>query len=172
MLNPSRRTLLKTASLATAALAARNSSALSAIAQTPAATPEPFKLVSASQLGEAIHKTQAKPGNETLVDTPSLPFTIVVTTETKKAAPVFEMHEGRDHIFQVLEGTTVYDLGGKLQDAKNIRPSEWTAPTSEGSTTITLNKGDMLTVSRGTPHRRRTETSVTFTLISTEGKRG
>jgi mannose-6-phosphate isomerase-like protein (cupin superfamily) len=34
---------------------------------------------------------------------------------------------------------------------------------------VTLNKGDILTVPRGTPHRRTTAGSVTFLLISPSG---
>ena len=35
---------------------------------------------------------------------------------------------------------------------------------------MTLHKGDMLVIPRGTPHKRSTEGSVTFYLISTTGK--
>jgi quercetin dioxygenase-like cupin family protein len=99
----------------------------------------------------------------------ALPFTIVMTTEEKKSGKEFEYHEGRDHIFQILEGTTVYELGGTPKSARNTKPGEWLAPASEGATSLTLHKGDMLVIPRGTPHKRSTEASVTFTLISIEG---
>jgi quercetin dioxygenase-like cupin family protein len=112
---------------------------------------------------------QAKPGNDNLFASKTLPLTIVMTTEEKKSGKEFEYHEGRDHIFQILEGTTVYELGGTPKDAHSTKPGEWLAPTSEGATSLTLHKGDMLVIPRGTPHKRTTETSVTFILISAEG---
>jgi mannose-6-phosphate isomerase-like protein (cupin superfamily) len=46
---------------------------------------------------------------------------------------------------------------------------EWLAPSSEGSKSILMGKGDMLVLPRGTPHRRSTEDSVTLILISPYG---
>ena len=133
------------------------------------ATPEPFQLFTSGKLTDAARALQAKPGNDNLFADKALPFTIVMTTEEKKSGKEFEYHEGRDHIFQILEGTTVYELGGTPKDARNTKPGEWLAPMSDGATTLTLHKGDMLVIPRGTPHKRSTETSVTFVLISVEG---
>ncbi len=132
-------------------------------------TPEPIQVFTAGKLADAMKALQAKPGNDNLFASKALPFTIVMTTEEKKSGKEFEYHEGRDHIFQILEGTTVYELGGTPKDARNTKPGEWLAPASEGATTLTLHKGDMLVIPRGTPHKRSTEASVTFTLISIEG---
>ena len=112
---------------------------------------------------------QAAPGNKNLVDSKALPFTVVLTTEEKKSGKEFEWHEGRDHILQILDGTTRLDVGGTPKDGRNTKPGEWLAPVSEGATSITLKKGDMLTIPRGTPHKRSTDGSVTLLLISTTG---
>jgi mannose-6-phosphate isomerase-like protein (cupin superfamily) len=165
--NPSRRSFLRSVPLAAAAATLPLSSA-TLLAQPPA-TPQPFKLFPAAQLAEAMQHLHATPGNDNLYSSPELPFTIVLTTEVKKAAKEFEWHEGRDHIFQILEGTTSYQIGGTPQNGHNTKPGEWLAPASEGATTLTLHKGDMLIIPRGTPHKRTTETSVTFYLISTTG---
>jgi quercetin dioxygenase-like cupin family protein len=132
-------------------------------------TPEPFQVFTSGKLTDAMKTLQAKPGNDNLFASKALPLTIVMTTEEKKSGKEFEYHEGRDHIFQILDGTTMYELGGTPKDARNTKPGEWLAPTSEGATSITLHKGDMLVIPRGTPHKRSTETSVTFVLISAEG---
>lgn len=134
-----------------------------------AAAPEPIQLFSARKLAEAMKALEAKPGNDNLFASKALPFTIVMTTEEKKSGKEFEYHEGRDHIFQILEGTTRYELGGTPKDARNTKPGEWLAPASDGATSLTLRKGDMLVIPRGTPHKRSTEGNVTFTLISIEG---
>ena len=111
--------------------------------------------------------SKRKPGNDNLfTGSSSVPLTIVMTTEERKSAKEFEFHEFRDHIFQILEGTTIYELGGTPQSPRNTKPGEWLAPTSTGARTVTLHKGDMLVIQRGTPHKRSTEGSVTFLLIS------
>jgi quercetin dioxygenase-like cupin family protein len=117
-----------------------------------------------------MEELQSTPGNNNLYTASPLPFTIVLTTEAKKSAKEFEWHEGRDHIVQVLDGTTIYELGGAPQNGRNTKLGEWLAPNSQNATTLTLHKGDMLIIPRGTPHRRSTADSITFYLISTTGK--
>jgi quercetin dioxygenase-like cupin family protein len=161
----SRRQFLRSAPLAAAA-----GLALTDVELDAQAPPQPFKLIHAGQLAEALTVLQQKPGNYTVYDVPALPFTAVLTVEEKHAAKEFEWHEGRDHLLQVVDGTTMYQLGGTPQNGHNTKPGEWLAPASEGATTLTLEKGDWLIIPRGTPHKRTTEGSVTFYLISTTGK--
>ncbi|MGD0888068.1 MAG: cupin domain-containing protein, partial [Acidobacteriaceae bacterium] len=94
---------------------------------------------------------------------------VVMTTEINHSATDFEQHEGRDHILQIIDGSTVYEVGGTLKNARTTKPGEQLAPASDGATKLTLNKGDMLTIPRGTPHRRTTTGSVTFFLTSPSG---
>jgi mannose-6-phosphate isomerase-like protein (cupin superfamily) len=173
----SRRNFFLTAPLAAVSLSLADKSlfastissaeAASTASQTAeAASPDPFTLFSASSL-EAIAKgLQAAPGNHQLAGSKTTPFTIVITAETSKSAKEFEYHEHRDHIFQILEGTTQYELGGTPQSPHSNGPGEWLAPASDGSRSITLHKGDMLVIPRGTPHKRTTTGSVTLSLIS------
>jgi mannose-6-phosphate isomerase-like protein (cupin superfamily) len=130
---------------------------------------EPFKIYTAQSIEDAMHQLQASPGNKMLFESKSLPFAVTLTTETKKMGKEFEYHEGRDHVIQIVEGTTLYEVGGTPKNARNVKPGEWLAPISEGSTAITMSKGDMLILPRGTPHKRSTEGSVTLTLIATLG---
>jgi mannose-6-phosphate isomerase-like protein (cupin superfamily) len=169
--NRSRRNFLRTAPLAAAAtLSLTEKLALAADGgQGAAAAPEPFQVFSAEKLADAMKALREKPGNDNLYESKTLPLTIVLTTEEKKRAKEFEYHEGRDHIFLIVDGATKYELGGTPQGAHKTKPGEWLAPASEGATSVALKKGDMLVIPRGTPHRRSTEGSVTFTLISTTG---
>jgi mannose-6-phosphate isomerase-like protein (cupin superfamily) len=171
--NRTRRNFLRTAPLAAAAtLSLTDKLALATDAGQSAgsAAPQPFQVFTAAKLVDAMKALQAKPGNDNLYEPKALPLTIVLTTEEKKSAKEFEWHEGRDHILLVHEGETVYELGGTPKGAHdNKKPGEWLAPASEGATSVTLKKGDMLVIPRGTPHRRGTKGSVTFTLISTTG---
>jgi mannose-6-phosphate isomerase-like protein (cupin superfamily) len=169
--NRSRRNFLRTAPLAAAVtLSLTEKLALAADGgQGAAAAPEPFQVFPAEKLADAVKALREKPGNDNLYESKVLPLTIMLTTEEKKSAKEFEYHEGRDHIFLIVEGATKYELGGTPKDARKTKPGEWLAPVSEGATSLTLKKGDMLVIPRGTPHRRSTENNVTFTLISTTG---
>lgn len=138
------------------------------MAQTSAA-PEKFKLIPAAEFSSQEKTLKAKPGNFNFSEPATLPFTAVMTYEEKKAAKEFEWHEGRDHLLQVIDGTTVYEIGGTPQNGRNTKPGEWLAPASEGATRLTLHKGDWLIIPRNTPHKRITEAGVLFYLISTTG---
>ena len=166
--NRSRRNFLRSAPLVVAA-ASLPLGEKRLFASAPAGVPEPYKVFSAEMLMESVAKLRAMPGNDNLYESKALPITMVLTTEEKKNAKEFEYHEGRDHIFQILDGTTSYELGGTPVNPRKTKPGEWMAPGSEGSRTVTVHKGDMLLIPRGTPHKRSTETSVTFMLISVTG---
>jgi mannose-6-phosphate isomerase-like protein (cupin superfamily) len=165
--SPSRRSFIRMAPLSAAFPLTAKLGWAAIAAQTPA--PEKFQLFTADKLAEAGKTLQITPGSENLVQSAALPLSLVLTTEVNKSAKEFEYHEGRDHIVQIVEGSTVYEVGGTPRSPRKTKPAEWLAPASEGSTTLTLHKGDMLVIPRGTPHRRSTGDSVTFLLISTTG---
>jgi quercetin dioxygenase-like cupin family protein len=169
----SRRNFLRTAPLAAAALPLTDSLLHAATLESgqtgSMTTAVPFVVITAEAIQADSKMLQSKPGNKDLVTSKELPFLMVLTTETGKSASEFEWHEGRDHILQVLEGTTLYELGGTPKNGRNVKPGEWLAPASEGATKVTLKKGDTLVIPRNTPHKRSTTGSVTFTLISPTG---
>ncbi len=162
-----RRHFLQAAPLAATIAIASPLTELASSAQS--APPEKFKLIPGTQFEEAVKALHTNPGNFNFCDASKLPFTAVVTVEEKKAAKEFEWHEGRDHLLHILDGTTVYELGGTPQNGRNTKPGEWLAPASQGATTLTLHKGDWVVIPRNTLHKRTTETTVTFVLISTTG---
>jgi mannose-6-phosphate isomerase-like protein (cupin superfamily) len=169
----SRRSFLRTAPIAAAAglslTQTLRATAETATEQAPAAVPYAF--FSSKQLDGDAKALQAKPGNNNLIDQkPGLPCAIVMTAESHKSATEFEWHEGRDHIVQVIDGMTLYEVGGTPKNGRNTKPGEWLAPASEGSKSIMMMKGDTLIIPRGTPHKRSTEDSVTFLLISPYGE--
>ncbi len=176
--SPTRRKFLRTAPIAAAAGIALATTSVHASTSTgPACNwstcgmpshPAPFQHIAAEQMEDDIRKTLAHPGNINLVEEINTSFSMVLTTEKHKAAPGFEAHAHRDHIFQILEGSTEYEIGGTPQGGHMIAPGEWRGPESVGATRLTLRKGDTLVIPRGTPHKRTTPRSVTFTLISPE----
>lgn len=164
----SRRRFLQTAPLAAAAVTLPAAETLHA--EAPASVP--FKLVTATEIAGHTAELKAKPGNWNFFENTPLPFTGVLTVETAKSAPQFEWHEGRDHIFQILDGETTYEVGGTPVNGHNTKPGEWLAPNATGATTLHLRKGDLLIIPRNTLHRRSTPRSVTFFLFSTTGSTG
>jgi quercetin dioxygenase-like cupin family protein len=126
-----------------------------------------FQVFTAQEIQDDAKVLLASPGNNNLVQGKN--FAVVLTVETAKSAKEFEWHEKRDHIFQVLDGSTVYEVGGTPKGAHSEAAGEWHAPEAIGATTLTLSKGDMLVIPRGTLHKRSTVGTVTFTLISPQG---
>jgi len=134
------------------------------------AAASPYQFFSSKQLDDDAKAGVAKPGDTHLFDSKTLPLAIVMTTEVSKSAKEFEWHEGRDHIVQVVDGMTLYEVGGTPKGGHvNKGPGEWLAAGAVGSKSIMMMKGDMLVIPRGTLHKRSTEDSVTFILISTPG---
>jgi mannose-6-phosphate isomerase-like protein (cupin superfamily) len=170
-LNSSRRNFLLTASVAAAAgLTLADARLFAAPVEgqnAAAASPAGVQLFSAVTLEGDINALRAAPANNTIVDNKN--FAVILTVETAKSAKEFEYHEGRDHVFYILDGTTVYEVGGTPKGAHGAKPGEWNAPESEGAVKYTLKKGDMLVVPRNTPHKRTTEGSVTLILVSPMG---
>jgi mannose-6-phosphate isomerase-like protein (cupin superfamily) len=169
--NTSRRNFLRTAPIAAAA-GFTLADSLVAMAQVGApgadinAAAQPFKLWSAKDLDADRAALNAKPGDNRLYESKAIPEQVVLTTEKHKNATEFEWHEGRDHLLYVLDGSTVYEVGGTPTGTKVMGPGEWHATGSSGSKSMVLGKGDMLLIPRGTLHKRSTEDSVTFLLIS------
>jgi negative regulator of replication initiation len=172
----SRRNFLRTAPVA-AAIGFTLADSLAAVAQAASSTvqqgaevnaaAQPIKLWTAKDLDAAKAALDAKPGDNRLYTSSAIPVQIILTTEKHKSATEFEWHEGRDHIVQIIDGSTLYEVGGTPTGAK-VMPGtgEWHATGSTGSKSILMVKGDMLLIPRGTLHKRSTEDSVTFLLIS------
>ena len=55
-------------------------------------------------------------------------------------------------------------LGGTLVEPNEISPGEWRAKTATGGQKVTIKKGDLIFVPRGTPHQR-TVTGKGFSMI-------
>jgi quercetin dioxygenase-like cupin family protein len=163
----SRRNFIRTAPIAAAASLSLTDKLLAQSKPTTASVP--FQSYTAEQIAAAEKALHEKPGDKSLFAAPSLPLTVVMTTEVAKSAKEFEWHEGRDHVVQILEGSTLYEVGGTPEGAHTEKAGEWHAPTAKGTKSIMMSKGDMLVIPRGTLHKRSTEDSVTFYLISTPG---
>ena len=162
-----RRNFLRTASVTAAALGLPLSERFAEAADAQGLSPEPIQLLTADRMKAALTALDLKPGNDNIFGTTAiLPFSMALTVEKNKIDTQFEYHEDRDHLFQILDGSTTYEVGGTPQGGHSEQPGQWHAPTSVGTKVMTLHKGDMLLIPRGAPHKRSTPDTVTFMLIS------
>ena len=163
-----RRNFLLTAPIAAAAASPFADTMLraSTAAGQGADAPLPIQVFTAADMAGELKSVQTNHSTKNLVTSPAT--LMVINEETKKAAKEFEWHASRDHIFQVLDGETKYELGGTPKGAHQTKPGEWLAPESEGAKTVILKKGDYLFVPRMTPHKRTTDGSVSLLLISSQ----
>jgi uncharacterized protein YjlB len=168
----SRRNFLRTLPVAAAAgFTLTNSLMAMAQAGGPGAdlvaAAQPFKLWTAKELAGDTAALDANPGDNRLYASTAIPVQIILTVEKHKSATEFEWHENRDHLVQIIDGSTVYEVGGTPTGTK-VMPGqgEFHATGSTGSKSMVLMKGDTLLIPRGTLHKRSTEDSVTFLLIS------
>ncbi|MFP5275640.1 MAG: cupin domain-containing protein [Acidobacteriota bacterium] len=165
----SRRAFLRSAPAAAAAVTVADL-LLPALAMAQSSAPlnqQNFLVVSAAELDADIKTLAALSGpahSRRLFNDKN--FLIDLWVEKKNAGKEFEWHEHRDHIIQILDGSTEYEVGGKPQGAHSTGPGEWLAPHAEGATKYTLKKGDWLIIRRGTLHKRTTREHVTFTLTA------
>src|SRR5947209_13516044 len=147
-----RRNFLRAAPIAAAASIALPDKLLFALAnatgQGPPPTPVPFTLFTAEKLADSLKAFQTDLGEHYLYQPKVLPMTIAITAQNKSTGKEFEYHEGRDHIFLILDGATKFELGGTPTAPRNVRPGEWLAAGSEGATAVEVKKGDMLLVPR------------------------
>jgi len=126
-----------------------------------------FKLYTAEHLQEEWQGLDKAPANKTIEINSR--YSIILTVEKAKAAKEFEWHEGRDHVIQIIDGETNYEVGGTPKSGHSTGPGEWLAPESEGATKMTLKKGDMLIVPRGTEHRPVADEEVEVLLFEPAG---
>src|SRR5450755_4387689 len=113
----SRRNFLRTAPVAAAVGLTLSDHLMFAAAQAGAApgadvnaAAAPLQYFSAKTLDEDAKALQAKPGNNNLFDAKGLPLQVVMTTEVHKSGTEWEWHEGRDHIVQIVDGSTLYEV--------------------------------------------------------------
>jgi mannose-6-phosphate isomerase-like protein (cupin superfamily) len=125
-----------------------------------------FEVFPAAEVAGVMKDVQASHGTKNLITSKATTMTFTINEESNKVAKEFEYHAHRDHVFQVLDGETEYQLGGTPKNARETKPGEWLAPESEGYTSVKLKKGDYLSIPRMTPHKRITTGSVTLLLVA------
>jgi mannose-6-phosphate isomerase-like protein (cupin superfamily) len=139
---------------------------LAAHAQGPSMPSRPFVVKSKQQVSDITKETAAKDGNQQsdVFAQSGAQMRVAVFHDDKRENDLHEVHDGSDDIYYVLDGEATLMLGGSLVEPTQTAPGEWRAKTSTGGQTVTIKKGDLIIVPRGTPHQR-TVTGKGFSMI-------
>jgi len=132
----------------------------------PSQASRPYVVKSKQQVEDITKALVAKPGNtnEDIVAAAGMQTRIAIFHDEKRENDLNELHDGSDDIYYVTNGTATLMLGGTLDSPNEISPGEWRAKTATGGEKVTIRKGDLIFVPRGTRHQR-TVTDRKFTMI-------
>jgi mannose-6-phosphate isomerase-like protein (cupin superfamily) len=132
----------------------------------PSTASRPYVVKSKQQVEDITKALVAKPGNtnEDIVAAAGIQARIAIFHDEKRENDLNEVHDGSDDIYYVTNGTATLMLGGTLVEPNEISPGEWRAKTATGGEKVTIKKGDLIFVPRGTRHQR-TVTDKKFTMI-------
>lgn len=139
-----------------------------ATAQTgkPAEPLSPYIVKTNQQISSIAELLEKQDGNkqDDLVPAAGVQMRVAVFHDEKRQNDLIEVHDDSDDIYYVLKGSATLLLGGKLVDPNEISTGEWRSRTAVGGQQITVRKGDLVVVPRGTPHQR-TVTGKGFSMI-------
>ena len=132
--------------------------AISSFAQSrgPSTASRPFIVKTGREVTDMYRELAKKEGNTNadIVPMPGTQMRVAIFHDTKREGDNFELHDASDDIYYVLEGKATLYLGGTLSEAKEISPGEWRSKTAAGGQQVTIAKGDLIVVPRGTVHQR------------------
>ena len=139
---------------------------LSADAQGPSTASRPFVVKSKQQVSDITNEIAAKDGNQQLdvFAAAGTQMRVAVFHDDKRENDLYEVHDGSDDVYYVLEGEATLMLGGSLVEPNQISAGEWRAKSATGGQKVVIKKGDLVVVPRGTPHQR-TVTGKGFSMI-------
>ncbi|MEO6655077.1 MAG: cupin domain-containing protein [Pyrinomonadaceae bacterium] len=122
----------------------------------PSTASRPFIIKTKQQVADITKALDKKPGNtnEDILPAAGIQTRIAIFHDEKRENDLNEVHDAADDIYYVTDGTATLLLGGSLVDANEISPGEWRAKTATGGQKVTIKKGDLIFVPRGTPHQR------------------
>jgi mannose-6-phosphate isomerase-like protein (cupin superfamily) len=156
-----RRMILKILNAFSLTLIFATAFSIGAFAQTAALPREPSKaarpfIVRSSQSLDDLEKHLPANKVEELYGGEGAQLHVAVQRDKDKPAGAAEVHDASDDIYYVLEGSATLTLGGRLDAPNEISPGEWRGARIIGGQSVSVNKGDLIVVPRGTPHQRDT----------------
>lgn len=134
--------------------------------RTPSSPAKPFVVRTKQQVADVVRQLKKQGGNKSVDVVPAAgnQMRVAVFHDEKRENDMIEVHDASDDIYYVVEGEATLLLGGSLVEPNEISPGEWRSKTSTGGQKVTIRKGDLIVVPRGTPHQR-TVTGKGFSMI-------
>jgi len=128
----------------------------SAQSKQPSTPSKPFVIKSKTDISEITDKLSKQKGNQNqdIVPAKGMQTRVAVFTDEKRENDLYEVHDGADDIYYVLDGEATLALGGELVEPNEVSPGEWRAKTVKGGNPFVIKKGDLIIVPRGTVHQR------------------
>ena len=122
----------------------------------PSTPTRSFEIRTGRQIADVIKDLEEKEGNHQsdVVAQKGVQMRVAVFHDEKRENDLFEVHDASDDIYYVLEGEATLMLGGTLVEPNETAPGEWRSKTGSGGQRVTIRKGDVIVVPRGTPHQR------------------
>ena len=135
-------------------------------ARGPAAPANQFVVKTKQQVADIYKELGRQEGNKQfdVVSAPGTQMRVAIFHDEKRENDLFEVHDASDDIYYVLAGEATLMLGGTLAEANEISPGEWRSKTAAGGQQVSIRKGDLVIVPRGTVHQR-TVTGKGFSMI-------
>lgn len=142
-------------------------SAVGVAAQTgPSSPARPFVVKTRKQVADIAREIAGQEGNKNqdIVAAGGGQMRVAIFHDDLRENDNFEVHDGSDDIYYVLDGKATLMLGGSLAEPEQISPGEWRSKSANGGQRIEIAKGDLIVVPRGTVHQR-TVTGKGFSMI-------
>jgi mannose-6-phosphate isomerase-like protein (cupin superfamily) len=127
-----------------------------AAVKRPSAASQPYVVTTAAALDAVVKDLHGANKRQNLMVADNVGCQVFVQHEKDVTTNQAEVHDAADDIFVILDGTADFVLGGELDSPRETGPGEWRSSGISGGKEIKANKGDMIMVPRGTPHRRIT----------------
>ena len=140
--------------------------AASAQTRQPSVAAKPWIVKTQQQVSDIQKALEKQPGNkaEDIVPLAGVQMRVAIFHDEKREGDMNELHDSSDDIYYVLDGEATLMLGGTLDSPNEVSPGEWRAKTATGGQAVTIKKGDLIVVPRGTRHQR-TVTGKGFSMI-------
>jgi mannose-6-phosphate isomerase-like protein (cupin superfamily) len=135
-------------------------------ARQPSVSAHPWTVKTKQQVSDIQKALAGQTGNvnQDVVAPAGIQMRVAIFKDDKREGDMNEVHDSSDDIYYVLNGEAKLMLGGALVNANEISPGEWRARSASGGETVTIKKGDLVVVPRGTRHQR-TVTKKGFSMI-------
>jgi quercetin dioxygenase-like cupin family protein len=132
----------------------------------PSSPASPFIIKSKANIEEITNELEGQKGNlqKDVVPPKGVQMRVAIFHDEKREGDLYEVHDGSDDIYYVLDGEATLALGGELVEPNEISPGEWRSKTVKGGNPFVIKKGDLVVVPRGTVHQR-TATGSGFSMI-------